>query len=254
MKLISRSKWGARHRAGFGPRKLPTSQLWLHHTVTLAPDLHFQDLNADSVDDDEAKAMRVIEDIGQDRFGAGFSYNVAVMPSGRLYEGCGVDRVGAHTAKRNTTSFGLVLVGNYEANPVPEPMKLAVTRFVREAHQLGWIDQPKFDGGHRDLKQTSCPGINAYRLIPEFNKTAPAPTPTPTPTESKVYFLFSDAGLDWRSDGIVRSPFETQEAKNAWVADIQSWGGKVTRRKLTREQIERLVVVGLEGDYAPAPQ
>lgn len=173
--LISRKSWGAQYRAGFGARALPTSTCWLHHSVTLAPDLAFTDLNADSQDDDEVKAMRAIEAIGQQRFGAGFSYNVAAMPSGRMYEGCGEARVGAHTHGRNTTAFGLVLVGNYQNNRPTEQMVNAVAAYLADAHRRGVLDSPKFDGGHRDLKQTACPGQHAYYLIPEINKRAVQP-------------------------------------------------------------------------------
>lgn len=187
MELISRARWGAKYEAGSGARPLPTTECWLHHTVTLAPDLAFEDLNRDSTDDDEAKAMRTIEQIGEDRFGRGFSYNAAIMPSGRIYEGCGVDRVGAHTGGRNTRAFGLCLVGNYEANPLPDTMKAAIVDFLREGHRLGWIDRPAFDGGHRDLKATSCPGGYAYRLIPTFNSQAATPAPAPAPAPSPAF-------------------------------------------------------------------
>lgn len=191
MDIIGRSAWGAQHAAGFGARAIPLDEAWLHHTVTLAPDLAFTDLNADSVDDDEAKAMRTIERIGQSRFGGGFSYNLAVMPSGRVYVGCGVRRVGAHTSKRNTRSLGVCLVGNYHANPMPEPMLDSLVELLQLAKAEGWLRRPAFSGGHRDVVGTSCPGDYAYAQLPTINARAagqpvtspskPAPTPAPAP-------------------------------------------------------------------------
>ncbi len=186
MDYISRAAWGARHAAGFGDRPIPCAEAWLHHTVTLAPDLAFHDLDSNGTDDDEAKAMRAVEAIGQQRFGAGFSYNLAVMPSGRVYVGCGVRRVGSHTAGRNTRALGIVLVGDYSANHVPEPMRAALVEVLRDAKRLGWLGAPRLTGGHRDLKKTGCPGDHAYALIGRVNAEAaghapPPPPPAPVP-------------------------------------------------------------------------
>lgn len=119
--------------------------------------------------------MRKVEQIGQDRFGAGFSYNLAVFPSGRAYVGCGVSRVGSHTAQRNTRALGVVLMGNYEVNPLGGPALAALVEILRDAKRLGWLESGQFDGGHRDLKQTACPGDYAYQAIPEINRLALSP-------------------------------------------------------------------------------
>lgn len=182
---IGRKTWGAQYAAGSGDRPIPCAEAWLHHTVTLAPDLAFTDLNKDSVDDDERDAMRQIERIGQSRFGAGFSYNLAIMPSGRCYVGCGVRRIGTHTGGRNTKALGIVLVGDYSKSQVPAPMRASLVEVLRDAKRLGWLKAAKLNGGHRDLKNTGCPGDHAYALIGAVNAeaqgTAPAPAPAPTP-------------------------------------------------------------------------
>lgn len=187
MQLITRKQWGAVHAAGFGARTLPADEAWLHHSATLAPDLHFTDLNRDGIDDDEVEAMRLLERIGQQRFGAGISYNLCVMPTGRLYEGCGVARVGAHTHKRNTRALGVLLVGNYSTTE-PTPAALATLAHVlREGRRVGWLRRAAFTGGHRDApgSSTACPGDALHRHLPAINAAAarPAPAPTPPATE-----------------------------------------------------------------------
>jgi hypothetical protein len=165
LRIITRAEWGARHRAGFGPA--PTaSEVWLHHTVTFAP-------SNDPAD--EARAMRDIENIGQSRFGGGFSYSFAVMPSGRVYEGTGPGRVGAHTAKRNTIARGIVLVGNYDANPVPTPMTQAVADLLRYgAGKVGYWHAARLNGGHRDAPgaSTACPGKHGMKALTIINALA----------------------------------------------------------------------------------
>jgi hypothetical protein len=244
--VISRQAWGAVHDAGFGARALPTAEAWLHHTVTLAPDLEFQDLNADSLDDDEVQAMRTIERIGEQRFGKGFSYNLAVMPSGRVYEGCGVGRVGSHTGGRNTRALGVCLVGNYQDTAPTQPMQDALVAILQEGHRLGWIDQPKFDGGHRDLSSTACPGEQAYRLIPDLNARAagspvtppPPPAPAPKPGVKAPAFPLR-AGAYFGPEG---GPRESVSGYHGNREDLRRW---------QRRMAERGWKIATDGLYGP---
>lgn len=184
IEFVGRKDWGARYAAGMGARSIPCAEAWVHHSLTLSPDLAFTDLNADATDDDEAKAMRDIEAIGQQRFGYGFSYNLAAMPSGRLYVGCGVRRIGSHTRKRNTRALGVVLVGDYRTRIPPQPMQDALVRLLRFADSEGWLNRPAFDGGHRDVVATGCPGDAAYSLIPAMNaRAAQAAEPARPPVQ-----------------------------------------------------------------------
>jgi hypothetical protein len=163
MRIYSRAEWGARYAAGAGPVRLPVRELWLHHTVTPAP---AHDIEA------ERRAMRQVEGIGQSRFGRGISYTFAVMPSGRVYEGTGAGRLGAHTGGRNSISHAIVLVGNYDTAVPLESMLRGVADLVRHGHRSGWWQQNRLTGGHRDVKATGCPGDRAYALIGRINAMA----------------------------------------------------------------------------------
>jgi hypothetical protein len=173
MTIVSRSTWGARYAAGFGaaPR---ASELWLHHSVTPAPA---------ASDTAERAAMRKLEEIGQERFGGGVSYSFAVMPSGRVYEGTGGLRKGAHTAGRNSVARAIVLVGNYSSVRPTAAQIAAVAQLVRDGRTAGWWSVDRLSGGHRDAPgaATSCPGDAAQACIPEINRQALAGgTSTPT--------------------------------------------------------------------------
>lgn len=165
MNIVSRSEWGARRPAGTGALRLPVTEVWLHHSVTAQPKSRTA----------EYQAMRVLEDIGQSRFGAGVSYTFAVMPSGQVYKGTGAGRVGTHTGGRNSTSHGIVLVGNYEEQEPTGSMLQAVADLLLYGKAQGWWKYPQLAGGHRDLKQTACPGIKAYRQIGRINELAGGP-------------------------------------------------------------------------------
>jgi len=175
VEIIGRARWRARHRNGFEPAPVPWRETWAHHSVTLAPDLEWIDADGDGVEDDEAAAMRQLEQIGQDRFGGGISYTAAIPPSGRIYEGHGVDRQGAHTAGRNNISRAIVFIGNYEVHRLTRAQIRSAARLLAHWHQQGWCPRPAFDGGHQQAPNqiaTSCPGRYVLEAIPEINRLA----------------------------------------------------------------------------------
>lgn len=171
--VIPRSEWGARHENGDVVNgrpvilRLPFSEWWLHHSVTIAPDLV-------PPFDDEHRAMRTLEDIGEQRFGRGISYTWPIMPTGNVYEGHSVDRRGAHTGGRNDIARAICFVGNYEVTePTPRQIESAAQLMVQE-YRAGRAKTYRLNGGHRDLKSTSCPGKYAYRAISVINARATA--------------------------------------------------------------------------------
>lgn len=159
-----RKDWGARHRNGFGDRPIPVS-LWLHHTVTAH-------LPTNATVAQERAQMRVLEDIGQQRFNGGISYNWILFPSGRLYQGIGVRRRGAHTINYNRTGMAIALAGNYQNTPMTENQIRTLAWFLPFARSQGWIRQARFNGGHRDApgNSTACPGNRAHSQIAEVHR------------------------------------------------------------------------------------
>lgn len=163
--VIPRKDWGARYREGFGSRPLPVTEFWLHHSVTIAPDLV-----PPFTDDD--RAIRTLEDIGQQRFNGGISYTFPVTPVGRIYEGLGIDRLGAHTKGHNTVGAAFVLVGDYSKNPPTPEQEHAIALRMVEEHRAGNATRHTLNGGHRQVYPTSCPGDAAFARIPAINALA----------------------------------------------------------------------------------
>lgn len=165
MRIYTRHEWGAQYDDGFRDAPVPADETWLHHSVTaqLAPNASFHD---------EVEQMRLLERIGENRFGGGISYTFPIMPSGRIYHGHSPNRQGAHTGGRNDIARAICFVGNYERYR-PTRMQIVATAWLL-AHGVvqGWWKYARLDGGHRDLKSTACPGLNAYRAIPEINRLA----------------------------------------------------------------------------------
>jgi N-acetylmuramoyl-L-alanine amidase len=180
-RVIQREEWGARRADGFYDRPVGNLERWLHHSVTIAPDL------LPPFDDDYA-AIRTLENIGQSRFKGGISYTFAITPAGLIFEGHSIGRVGAHTKGHNTAGAGIVLVGNYENTEPTKAALEALTWLLGHGVVQGWWKSPTLSGGHRDTKSTQCPGDRAYALIDnvnrgEFRTAEPVGNPvTPTPS------------------------------------------------------------------------
>ncbi|MEN3123287.1 N-acetylmuramoyl-L-alanine amidase [Janibacter sp. LM] len=162
---IPRDVWRARYADGFGDRPLPISEWWLHHSVTIAPDL------VPPFDDDD-EAVRTLERIGQARFGGGISYTYPVTPVGRCYQGLSLHRRGAHTKGHNTVAAAFCLVGNYDVQEPTAAQCRAIAEVMVLEHRSGRATRHTLNGGHRDVGSTSCPGANAYAAIGKINALA----------------------------------------------------------------------------------
>lgn len=167
MNIIRRAEWGARHDDGHGAANVPWAENWLHHSVTIAPDLV-------PPYDDEHAAMRTLEQIGEDRFGRGISYTVAVMPSGRAYEGHALHKQGAHTAGRNSTGRAIVLVGNYDTDEPTAAQIETTAQILAGWWRRGLCPVPYLAGGHRDAPGavTACPGRHGRTAVDRINQRA----------------------------------------------------------------------------------
>ena len=165
--LITRQEWGARYADGFRDRPLPVTEFWLHHSVTVAPDLV-----EPFTDDDEA--VRTLERIGQSRFGGGISYNFPVTPVGRIYQGVSMHRVGAHTYMHNTVGAAFVLVGDYSTRVPTDAQRDAIAERMVIEHRAGRANRHTLNGGHRDASSnsTSCPGNGGHSAIADINASA----------------------------------------------------------------------------------
>lgn len=162
--IISRAEWGARYGDGRTGAAFPATELWLHHSVTAAP-------GVDASFSQDCQAIQRIEEIGRERFGEiyGFPYTFGLTPSGRIFAGHHISKLGAHTAGHNTVGRAVVLVGDYTGHgPTPAQVD-ALAWLVPYGRAAGWWTVGGLTGGHRDTKATACPGDAAYAAIGAIN-------------------------------------------------------------------------------------
>lgn len=213
-RIAPRAEWGAKYANGQAAAPLPASETWLHHSGTIAPDL------LPPFDDDYA-AVRTLERIGQQRFGAGISYTFVITPAGLIFEGHSIGRRGTHTGGRNSIARAICFVGNYETSRPTEAQIESAAWLLAHGFLAGWWKASKLTGGHRDVRSTSCPGRHAYAAMPRIDARAaqivnavvgaqPAPPPPTGPSS------------DWASEVIMSLPAVRSGAKGDAVKRVQA--------------------------------
>lgn len=158
MEVIARSVWGAAPpRAAIGRISGPVSDIFVHHTVTQSGPA-----------DEEHRLMRGVQNVAFSRDFSDISYSFLIFPTGRVYEGRGWGKVGAHTKGHNSTSFAMSLVGNYDIEPMTDAQVGAIREMIAEGQRLNHITGNPRIRGHRSVLQTACPGSNAFARLGEL--------------------------------------------------------------------------------------
>ena len=158
MIITSRTVWGAVHGQGdvaLGNLKLVV----IHHTA--GPKIAEDASPAEEYAVTKEFERQHVEDNGW----KGIGYNHLIYPSGRIHEGRGFRRVGAHTPKQNSKSLGVAFVMNAE---VENPTKQAIDS-CRELLGYAQTKNHLASGfeikGHRDYDSTKCPGTKLYVML-----------------------------------------------------------------------------------------
>lgn len=151
--FVPREDWGARYSAGRKAMPKGITEINIHHTVT-------------TVRSDPCLNMRNVESVLHQR-GLAPGYSYCVDPSGVVLEGAG-GNVGAHTAGRNSQSYGIALIGNYDKMQPTLKQLVNIARTVNLLRYVGAVvaDPTKIRfAGHRDHSATACPGTNIYDQV-----------------------------------------------------------------------------------------
>lgn len=116
--------------------------------------------------------MRLIEDYhvngepgvpGLTRANPRIAYSFVVMQTGRVYEGCGWGRIGAHTQGLNSSAYALFYPLN-GARTAPTDAALAGQAWLRaEGARHGHLTPTHRLSGHQDHGKPTCPGRLIYQ-------------------------------------------------------------------------------------------
>jgi hypothetical protein len=165
----SRDAWGARYSSGYALRPGAVGLVVAHHAG--APDV-----DPGASEAHECQVMRErLEQYHVDtlfttrpRAERHIGYNWVVMPSGRVYEGVGWGRIGAHAPGVNSKSVGVLICMNAARKP---PQAAAVDSFRRVLAmgvRLGYIGDSYTIEPHSKFKATDCPGDGMRAILPQL--------------------------------------------------------------------------------------
>ncbi|XP_030373478.1 peptidoglycan-recognition protein LB isoform X2 [Scaptodrosophila lebanonensis] len=155
--LLSRDDWGARPPKAVEYFKGPIPFVILHHSYIPA---------ACYTSSDCKKAMRQMQDFHMlDRGWNDIGYSFGIGGDGMIYAGRGFNVVGAHAPHYNDKSVGICLIGDWQTELPPPQMLQAAKDLIAFGVAKGYI-APNFQLlGHRQVRDTECPGGRLFQEI-----------------------------------------------------------------------------------------
>lgn len=161
MHVISRAEWGAQHGRGTELRGAREGVVIHHFGVP--------DVACGAGGAAEIRAIQGVERHHAEVNGwAGIGYHWIVCQSGRIFEGRGWERIGAHASGHNETTYGIALAIDGQQH---EPTKDAIDSvrwLIEDGVRLGYIATDYTLQGHRDVGSTTCPGDLVYAMLEDF--------------------------------------------------------------------------------------
>lgn len=151
--IVSRARWQAEPMRDDHDPMARITRLTLHHTHTLE----------DMADRTDVELMRAIQVLHQDTRGwADIGYHFVVGRDGLVYEGRPLDVQGAHAgAENNIENVGISVIGSF-TDELPAPRQQATMELLLTDLATRYAIAPDQLFGHRDLKETECPGDALY--------------------------------------------------------------------------------------------
>lgn len=231
LKLVTRAQWGARK-----PRKVVRKELnsattshWEGTLVTVFGKKEWDHKYC-------ASLVRGIQNYHMDaRDYIDVGYNFLECPHGYTFEGRGLDVINAAngTTNGNQTSHAICSIAG-PGNPFPLEEKVGFKAAV--AYISEKTGAPNKCIGHRDHKQTECPGDERYGWVHTGMPTYVLPDlPPGEDDEMKPRLVRAPNGAVYAFDGTVLRP-----ANNAQYQSIVRWYGGQSEPwdQWTQEQID----------------
>ncbi|XP_067644971.1 peptidoglycan-recognition protein LB-like isoform X3 [Eurosta solidaginis] len=155
--MIARSEWGARPSKLIEPFNGPAPYVIIHHSYMPS---------ACYTADDCCKAMRSMQDYHQLQRGWNdIGYSFAVGGDGMIYVGRGFNVIGAHAPKYNDKSVGICMIGDWRTDLPPPQMLKATKSLIDFGVAKGYIQSQYKLLGHRQVRDTECPGSRLFDEI-----------------------------------------------------------------------------------------
>ncbi|KAK7107058.1 peptidoglycan-recognition protein SC2-like [Littorina saxatilis] len=163
--IVSRAQWGARRPRSTSRMRTPVSLVFIHHT----------DGRACS---DLASCKRVMQGVQNyhmddpKRNYSDIGYSFLVGGDGKIYEGRGWDRQGAHTRNYNSRAVAISFMGDFMSQSPTSSALRAAQNLIACGVRQGKVSGNYKLYGHRQARGagTTCPGNRLYSIIKRWNR------------------------------------------------------------------------------------
>lgn len=232
--LLSRAEWGA--RAATCSSSLGTiTRMAIHHTESptvdkLSPQARLRQIQSYHMD------VKGWCDIG---------YHYLVSRDGRVWQGRPVAKLGTHAGGANTGNVGVAVIGSHDTTPVTDVQVTAIADLIAAVSRETGIQINRTTiKGHREYKDTSCPGDRLMGQLTGILSAANAPssappppsttTPPPATTVKVIGVLYAGESSASKIAGAtvtIGGKTTTTAADGAWELEIAAGSFTVTASK-----------------------
>ncbi|XP_037824040.1 peptidoglycan-recognition protein LB isoform X1 [Lucilia sericata] len=163
--MVTRAEWGARTPTMVEHFPGPSPFVIIHHSYQPA---------ACFTNEDCQRAMRSMQDYHQlERGWNDIGYSFAIGGDGNIYVGRGFNVIGAHAPKYNDKSVGICLIGDWRTDLPPPQMLKAAKDLIAFGVAKGYIHPEYKLMGHRQVRDTECPGGRLFDEISTWQHFSP---------------------------------------------------------------------------------
>lgn len=166
--IMRRWQWNARPPKGTAQMTLPVPYVIIHHSV-------MGEGNCSTIAGC-IEVMKEIQDFHMDGNGwDDVGYTFLIGGDGYVYEGRGWNRQGAHAPNYNDKSIGICFIGLF-TDKLPTEMQIQTAKTLIECGiENNYIKSDYILYGHRDVRDTECPGETLYQEISTWPHKGPKP-------------------------------------------------------------------------------
>ncbi|XP_015122499.2 uncharacterized protein LOC107044927 [Diachasma alloeum] len=169
-RIITRREWNARNVSGLEPLwTTPIPYVVVHHGGIL----HY------CYDQPECSAIvRSYQDLHIDKnHWLDIGYHFVIGEDSNVYEGRGWDYVGAHAPGYNSQSIGVSVIGDFSHFLPNDGALKALDELIACGVALGKISPDYRVIGHRQVRDTVCPGETFYKYVMKMPRWTADPIP-----------------------------------------------------------------------------
>lgn len=166
--FVTRCQWQARSPLETVLLATPVPYVVIHHSYEPSACYDREECS---------KAMRQMQNMHMDdRIWEDVGYNFAIGSDGVVYEGRGWTVLGTHALFFNAVSIGICLIGDWRFTAPPIEQLKSAKELIATGVELGFVHPNYKLLGHRQVRETECPGEALYQEIQTWDHYSTFPS------------------------------------------------------------------------------